>query len=287
MEILETITQARKFTAHARAKRGEHPVALVPTMGALHAGHLSLVELARETVGKEGAVVVSIFVNPLQFGPKEDFSKYPRPLEVDLALCRSAGVNAVFHPHAEEMYPLDRSTYVEETLLSMGMCGGSRPGHFRGVCTVVLKLFNIVTPDLAVFGRKDYQQLAVIRRMVRDLNVPVRILAGETVREPDGLALSSRNQYLSAEERREALALNRALRRGSKAVLVASGTPDRHDVLALMRRELETSPLARLDYLEIVDAETLQPAENPKRGDVLLGAAYFGQTRLIDNITVG
>jgi pantoate--beta-alanine ligase len=288
MDILETTPRTREFVAAARANGRK--IAFVPTMGALHAGHLSLVAQARELVGKGGKVIVSIFVNPLQFGPKEDFGRYPRPLEDDLEQCRKAGVDAVFHPSVEEMYALDRSTFVEETLLSLGMCGGSRPGHFRGVTTVVLKLFNIVQADLAVFGRKDYQQLAVIRRMVRDLSVPIRIVAGETVREPDGLALSSRNRYLNAEERAQALALSRALRTGADLVARAAreGQPvTREQVERAMREELATAPLARLDYLEVADADTLQPVERPVPGNVVLGAAFFGQTRLIDNLTIG
>ena len=292
MHKLETTQQTRDFVGKARRRKGSAgaaPIAFVPTMGALHAGHLSLVDLARELVGPKGKVIVSIFVNPLQFGPKEDFGKYPRPLAADLKLCREAGVDAVFHPPVEEMYALDRSTYVEETLLSLGMCGGSRPGHFRGVTTVVLKLFNIVAPDIAVFGRKDYQQLAVIRRMVRDLSVPIDIVAGETVREPDGLALSSRNRYLNEEERAQALALSRALRLGSDMVVLAEREKKpitRAEVETAMRSELATSPIARLDYLEVADAETLQAVEQPRMGNVVLGAAFFGQTRLIDNLTI-
>lgn len=293
MKTLETTQQTRDFVTQARQRKkpaGAAPVAFVPTMGALHAGHLSLVELARQLVGRQGKVIVSIFVNPLQFGPKEDFGKYPRPLQDDLALCREAGVDAVFHPQVEEMYALDRSTYVEETLLSLGMCGGSRPGHFRGVTTVVLKLFNIVGADIAVFGRKDYQQLAVIRRMVRDLSVPIEIVAGDTVREADGLALSSRNRYLNAEERQQALYLNRALRLGSDMVVLAAREGKqvtRAEVERAMRSELARAELARLDYLEVADAETLQPVEHPVPGNVVLGAAFFGQTRLIDNLTIG
>lgn len=284
MELIETTEAMRAFTAGVRARNTGH-LAFVPTMGALHRGHLSLVAKARDLVGPGGAVVVSIFVNPLQFGPKEDFGKYPRPLAADLAQCREAGVDAVFHPSVESMYLPDRSTFVEETLLSLGFCGGSRPGHFRGVTTVVLKLFNLVQADVAVFGRKDYQQLAVIRRMVRDLSVPIEIVAGETVREPDGLALSSRNQYLNTEERAQALSLSRALRAGAE--LVRSGkTLTREQVERVMREELAKSPIARLDYLQIADADTLQASDVPRVGNVVLGAAFFGQTRLIDNLTV-
>ena len=183
------------------------PVAFVPTMGALHEGHLALVDRARAAVGPRGIVVVSIFVNPTQFGPKEDFSLYPRPLRQDLAACRRRGVDVVFSPGAADMYAPDASVAVDEAALSGGLCGGSRPGHFRGVCTVVAMLFNLVRPTFAVFGRKDYQQLAVIRRMVRDLHFPVRIIGLDTVREADGLAMSSRNVHLKAEERAQAPAL--------------------------------------------------------------------------------
>lgn len=287
---MQVISQPAELRDQLRPHRAaDCRIALVPTMGALHEGHLSLVQQARRAVGPEGQVVVSIFVNPLQFGPKEDFGKYPRPLERDLALCAEAGVDYVFAPSPEQMYSRDRSTYVDETILSQGMCGGSRPGHFRGVCTVVLKLFNIVQPEIAVFGRKDYQQLAIIRRMVRDLDVPVDIVAGETVREADGLALSSRNRYLEGGLRQEALSLSRALEAGIEAVL--DGTthgepPSRHEVQRLMQEELAQSPEARLDYLEIVDAETLHPVEVPVIGNVILGAAFYGSTRLIDNKTI-
>src|SRR5882757_9656790 len=193
-------------------------VAFVPTMGALHAGHLSLIKLARRTVGPRGLVVVSIFVNPLQFGPKEDLSRYPRPLAQDLRLCREIGVDVVFHPSVASMYPEPPTTYVDETTLSQGLCGAARPGHFRGVCTVVAKLFQLVRPDFAVFGQKDYQQLTVIRRMVRDLNFPIEIVRAPTYRERDGLALSSRNAYLTAEQRSQAPASRQAILTGARAL---------------------------------------------------------------------
>ncbi len=260
----------------------DRPVALVPTMGALHAGHLSLITRARQAVGPTGLIVVSIFVNPLQFGPKEDLAKYPRPLRKDLALCREQGVDLVFHPDAAEMYVPDQSVSVNETLLSGGLCGRSRPGHFSGVCTVVAKLFNLVRPNLAVFGRKDYQQMAIIQRMVRDLNFPIKIVPVETVREPDGLALSSRNAYLQAEERAQAPVLRRALLRAAQAV--KAGEQDARRVQAILEKELTTAPLARIDYAEVTDAETLQPISRIAKPAVLAVAVFFGRTRLIDNI---
>ena len=267
------------------AAKWDEPVVLVPTMGALHAGHLALVDHARQVAGPRGAVVVSIFVNPLQFGPAEDLSKYPRPLEHDLARCEEHGVDFVFHPDAAEMYPGGQTVTVNETLLSSGLCGCSRPGHFSGVCTVVAKLFNLVRPNAAVFGRKDYQQLAVIRRMVRDLNFPVEIVPSETVREPDGLALSSRNVYLSAQERSQAPVLRRALLLAAETVKTAAG--DVAQVRAVLASELARAPLALVDYAEIVDAETLQPVERIERPALLALAVFFGQTRLIDNLIVG
>ena len=253
-------------------------------MGALHDGHLSLIEHGRRAVMDAGVVVVSIFVNPLQFGPAEDLSKYPRPLERDLSLCEERGVDYVFHPDEAEMYGEGRSITVHETLLAGGLCGRSRPGHFDGVCTVVAKLFNLVRPGVAVFGTKDYQQLAVIRRMVRDLNFPVRILPVETVREPDGLALSSRNVYLSAEERAQAVALRRALLRAAAAA--RAGEADADTLRAIVTNELAGAPLARVDYAEIVDADTLQPVTRIEKPTLLALAVFFGRTRLIDNLVI-
>ena len=275
----------RSAKAMARLAAGwTQPVALVPTMGALHAGHLALVAQARRAVGHAGLVVVSIFVNPLQFGPKEDLSRYPRPLRRDLSLCRGAGVDLVFQPNPAEMYAPGHSITVNETLLSGGLCGGSRPGHFSGVCTVVAKLFNLVRPDVALFGQKDYQQLAIIRRMVRDLDFPVKIVPVETVREPDGLALSSRNIYLTAEERAQAPALRRALMLAAAAV--KNGERSVVRVRAILTKELARAPLARIDYVEIVDAENLQPVTRIEKPTVLALAVFFGRTRLIDNIVV-
>ncbi len=275
----------RSAEAMARLAAGwTRPVALVPTMGALHAGHVALIAQARRVVGPEGLVVVSIFVNPLQFGPAEDLSRYPRPLRRDLASCREHGVDLVFHPGAAEMYAPGQSIAVSETLLSTGLCGGSRPGHFSGVCTVVAKLFNLVRPAVAVFGRKDYQQLAVIRRMVRDLNFPVRIVPAETVREPDGLALSSRNMYLQPEERAQAPVLRRALLLAAEKV--KAGERDAGPLRAAVTREIAGASLARVDYAEIVDEETLQPVRRIDKPALIALAVFFGRTRLIDNLVV-
>lgn len=275
------------------------PVALVPTMGALHAGHLALIAAARRHAGAAGSVVVSLFVNPTQFGPGEDLSRYPRPFDADRQACRDAGVDLLFAPPADQVYPPDHSTSVRETALSQGLCGARRPGHFDGVCTIVLKLFNLVQPDLAVFGRKDFQQLAVVRRMVRDLDVPVTIVGVDTVREPDGLALSSRNAYLSPGQRRQATALRQALLAARQHFLDHPGhaTDDDGDdhsdrsgpaadgllqaATAVLRRQ---APDAGIDYLELVDRDTLQPRARANRRSVLLGAIRLGSTRLIDNL---
>lgn len=267
------------------AARWPAPVALVPTMGALHAGHLALVDRARRAVGPRGIVAVSIFVNPTQFGPKEDLSRYPRPLRRDLALCRECGVNVVFNPVAADMYAADASVTVDETALSGGLCGRSRPGHFRGVCTVVAKLFNLVRPTVAVFGRKDYQQLAVIARLVRDLNLPVRIVGLDTVREPDGLAMSSRNVHLSAQERAQAPALRRVLRAAQAEAKVGQRAAAIR--AKAVRRLGEEAPLGRVDYVELRDAENLEPIEAlGTREAVLALAVFFGRTRLIDNCVI-
>ncbi len=248
-------------------------------MGALHQGHVSLMRKARKLAGRKGNVVVSIFVNPAQFGPGEDFSRYPRTFARDCRLCSEAGVDAVFHPEADEMYPEGFSTYVDEERISLGLCGKSRPGHFRGVCTVVLKLFNMIGPDAAVFGEKDYQQVAVIRRMVRDLNVPVRIVTAPTVREADGLALSSRNAYLSPEERARAPVIRRALLLARDAHSTRPG-----DLGRLVRREIAKAPLAKIDYVEVLDARTLEKPGPATRELVIACAVWFGKTRLIDNV---
>lgn len=257
---------------------------LVPTMGALHRGHTSLLDQARGEAGKDGDVIATIFVNPVQFGPSEDFDAYPRPLEADLEKCADHGADAVFAPEVSEVYATDRSITVGENRLSTTLCGASRPGHFDGVCTVVAKLFNLTRPDAAIFGEKDFQQLAVIRRLVRDLDFPVRIVAGPTVREDDGLALSSRNLYLSTEQRAEAPTLARSLREVAAAIASGEiGTPSEARQEFLDR--FAAASLARLDYFEIVDSTTLAPLESFAGHDPrLITAAYFGKTRLIDNV---
>ncbi len=254
-------------------------VGLVPTMGALHAGHLSLVELAR---AETDFVVVSIFVNPTQFGPAEDFSRYPRPLQDDLRKCRRAGVDLVFHPEPAEMYPPGSCTHVEVSRLQEGLCGASRPGHFRGVATVVLKLFNIVEPDFAYFGQKDAQQVRVIQQLVADLNMPTIIRVGPTVRESDGLALSSRNQYLDPSQRENASVLYRALTEAAHRL--RQGERDAGSLRRLLVQRIGATPGAVLDYAAVVAADTLQPLTQVQGPTLLALAVRFGNTRLIDNV---
>jgi pantoate--beta-alanine ligase len=255
---------------------------LVPTMGALHRGHGELIRIARDAAGENGEVAVSVFVNPLQFAPGGDYEKYPRPETADDEFCRNAEVDILFRPPVEEMYPPDFSISVEENSLANTLCGRSRPGHFRGVCTVVTKLFHLLSPDAAVFGEKDFQQLAIIRRMVRDLNFPVEIIAAPTVREADGLAISSRNEYLNAEERVQAPVLQRALQEARR--VFGAGERSAERILAAARNIIATATLARIDYLELVNADTLQPVAEAERDSLLAVAAFFGQTRLIDNV---
>jgi pantoate--beta-alanine ligase len=257
---------------------------LVPTMGALHDGHLALVRRAREAAGPDGTVAVSIFVNPIQFDRPGDLAAYPKPLADDLAKCEAAGVDLVFAPEAGAMYFPDRSITVTESLLSTHLCGATRPGHFDGVCTVVLKLFNLFQADAAVFGEKDVQQLAILRRMVRDLDVPVEIIGHPTVREPDGLAMSSRNVRLTPEHRADAPRIRRALE-GARSLL-PFGERAAAPFLAAARKHLEDSPFLRIDYLELVDAETLQPVGHIKRPAVLATALFYGGVRLIDHVTL-
>ena len=274
-----TIAEVR--AAVAAARRAGRTIGLVPTMGALHAGHLRLIEEARAA---SGFVVASIFVNPTQFGPSEDLSRYPRTLDADLALCARGGADLALVPEVAEIYPRGPiSTYVEVPGLSDRLEGGSRPGHFRGVATVVLKLFGIVGPDLAFFGAKDYQQQLVIRRMVADLDVPVEVRTVATVREADGLAMSSRNRYLDPDQRRAAGVLSAALR--AAAAAVEAGERDAHSVRQILRRAIESEPLASLDYAEVADAATLEPAlaVGPGREVIALLAARVGPARLIDN----
>jgi pantoate--beta-alanine ligase len=255
---------------------------LVPTMGAQHRGHGELIRIARDAAGGDGEVAVSIFVNPLQFAPDGDYEKYPRPEQVDDEFCRNAGVDILFRPFIEEMYPADFSVSIEENSLADTLEGKSRPGHFRGVCTVVAKLFHILAPDVAIFGEKDFQQLAIIRRMVRDLNFAVTIIGAPTVREADGLACSSRNQYLSAVEREQAPVLQRALQAARQ--LVADGEPSPETIVAVAREVIATASLARIDYLEIVNAATLQSVKEADPNSLIVVAAFFGKTRLIDNL---
>jgi len=261
-------------------------VGFVPTMGYLHAGHMSLVREARRRVGVDGKVVVSIYVNPTQFSPAEDLSRYPRDLKRDRRLCAAAGVDLLFTPTDAQMYPRTGetaySTYVVEESLSRGMEGAARPTHFRGVTTIVAKLFNLVLPDVAVFGAKDFQQAAVITRMARDLNFPTRIVVAPTAREPDGLAMSSRNVYLSPAERAQAVVLWRVIRLAQSAARSGSGVTSARLKPRLIR-ELEALPDARLDYLEFFDPETLLPVENVIPGVRMALAVLIGKTRLIDN----
>jgi len=260
-------------------------VGLVPTMGYLHAGHLSLVKLARQAVGPKGMVVASIYVNPTQFGPKEDLAKYPRDLVRDTRLCRAAGVDVLFTPDDAEIYPGkatgNYSTYVVEENLVKTMEGAARPTHFRGVTTVVAKLFNLVLPEVAVFGQKDFQQSAVLQRMTADLNFPIQLIIAPTLREPDGLALSSRNQYLNAEERAQATILFHALEASKLAVKRQPVSAAR--LKSDLRAFLTVAPLARLDYIEFFDPVTLQPVAKVKSGIHMALAVFFGKTRLIDN----
>ncbi len=259
-------------------KRRGRRIGFVPTMGCLHEGHLSLVKLARE---KSDLVVLSIFVNPIQFLPGEDFARYPRPVERDEALCREAGVDVIFYPEPSSFYAPDHSVYVEETLLSIVLCGASRPGHFRGVTTVVAKLFNITLPDVAVFGQKDAQQSRIIQRMVRDLNIPVEIILGPIRREVDGLALSSRNQYLSTTERQDALCLYRALQAAEQLTVAGERSVER--IRSTLIEAISSVPSAQIDYVQIVDNETLQPLVRIDGPALLALAVRIGVTRLIDN----
>ena len=276
MKILRTIGSV-PYRPQTEGKR-----VLVATMGALHRGHGELIRVAREHAGKKGEVDVSIFVNPLQFEPGSDFEKYPRPEKADEDFCRDAGVDILFRPAPSEMYAKDRSVDIEEASLSKTLCGRSRPGHFRGVCTVVAKLFNVLLPDAAVFGEKDFQQLAIIRRMVRDLNFKIEIIGVPTVREEDGLAYSSRNQYLSAEERKQAAVLRRALLAGADRI--KAGEKSAKMIVNLVRGAIEQAPLARIDYADLVDAETLEARDTIELNSLLALAVFFGKTRLIDNI---
>ena len=280
MNIINNIRQLRSWTSINRGTR----CVFVPTMGALHEGHAALIRAARELAGQSGNVIVSIFVNPTQFGPGEDFSKYPRTLIEDLGLCRDNGADAIFAPKAEDLYLADRSIQLFETSLSKTLCGASRPGHFDGVCTIVAKLFNLVQCDDAVFGKKDYQQLAIIRRLVRDLDFNVVIHGIDTVREVDGLAMSSRNRYLTEEEREQAPVLRAALLKAREAY-VKGGERDGKALQRLVVDQIAAgAPAGRVDYVEVVDAGTLQTPTETTELVLIAVAVFFGSARLIDNI---
>jgi pantoate--beta-alanine ligase len=276
MLIIKTIPEMREYVSGIRATGGE--IGFVPTMGYLHKGHLDLMRKAKEYTPH---VVVSIFVNPTQFGPNEDLDKYPRDFEGDEKLCREVGVECIFYPEPKEIYPDGYATYITVEGLSEGLCGVSRPIHFRGVATVVAKLFNIVEPDFAVFGNKDYQQLAVIKRMVTDLNMKVNVIGYPTVREDDGLAMSSRNAYLSPEERKIALVLNRALKHALS--LFKGGVTDSNTVRKEVVSMIEAAPGCIIDYVEFIDGESLVPVDVMIPGTVMALAVKLGKTRLIDN----
>ena len=277
MKIIESASEMQQAALALRAQGRR--IGFVPTMGNLHDGHLSLVRIAKQHAD---VVVVSIFVNPTQFGPNEDFAAYPRTFAADRALCEAEGVDLVFYPSVPDMYPAGASVSVTENALSRTLCGAARPGHFDGVCTVVAKLFNIVLPHVAVFGEKDGQQLRVIRRMVRDLRFPVEIVSGPTAREPDGLARSSRNQYLTPEQRPQAVCLRRALDEAER--LFAAGERDPRKLVAAMRAVVARATAAKIDYVEIVDDETLQPLAGPIARPALAAlAVWVGTPRLIDN----
>ena len=275
MKIVSTIEEVRAQVKEW--KKEGLSIGFVPTMGYLHEGHMSLIDAA----GENDRVVVSIFVNPMQFGPTEDLESYPRDLEHDAKLCEEHGVDLIFHPTPEEMYGDQFYSYVDMDVLTKELCGLSRPVHFRGVCTVVTKLFNIVTPDRAYFGQKDAQQLAVIKRMVKDLNMPLTITGCPIIREEDGLAKSSRNTYLSPEERKAALVLSRSIFLGKE--MVEKGERNCKKILAAMTEEIEKEPLAKIDYVKIVDLDTMQQVEKIDRGILAAIAVYIGKTRLIDN----
>lgn len=279
MKICHTIDEMR--AARRAARQDQRQLGFVPTMGALHAGHISLVRAARQQCD---AVAVSIFVNPTQFGPKEDFSKYPRTLERDRELLQAEGVDIVFAPSDQEMYPSGATTFVTVEGLSEKLCGRSRPGHFRGVATVVAKLFNIVEPNFAFFGQKDAAQAVIIRRMVRDLAFDIEIVVCPIVREPDGLALSSRNAYLDPQQRKQATVLYRSLMRVQ--FLADHGESDSVRLIAAALEEIKQESEVRLDYFEIVDRETLDPIASTSHGALVAVAAFVGNTRLIDNIVL-
>ena len=277
MKVVGTIKEVRELVKEWK-KNGE-TVGFVPTMGYLHEGHGSLITKARENNDK---VVVSIFVNPMQFGPTEDLDSYPRDLEKDSKFCESLGADLIFHPEPEEMYHKDFSSYVDMSVLTEELCGLSRPVHFRGVCTVVTKLFNIVQPDNAYFGQKDAQQLAIIKHMVQDLNMDINVVGCPIVREEDGLAKSSRNTYLSPEERKAALILSKTVKLAKE--LIDAGEKDADVVVAKMKENIETEPMAKIDYVKAVNGLTMQQQKEIKAPMLIAMAVYIGKTRLIDNM---
>jgi pantoate--beta-alanine ligase len=276
MKILRTLRELREWRASVQAGQ---TVGFIPTMGALHAGHMKLIETGRSECD---VTVVSIFVNPLQFGPGEDFARYPRPFERDSKLCEQAGVDAIFTPEAGEFYAKDHATYCQVEGFDRTLCGASRPGHFRGVCTVVLKLFNLVQPQRAYFGKKDIQQALILCKMVADLSLNLEMVLVDTVREPSGLALSSRNAYLSQDEKERAAALYRAL--SLARALYQAGERDAEKLKAILRREIEASAPTRIDYVDIVSQDHLEPVSRLDGPAVMALAVFYGKTRLIDNL---
>lgn len=280
MRLIRSPQQIQKICLRTKAQ--DKTIAVVPTMGYLHEGHLTLLRKARK---KADLLILTLFVNPTQFGPKEDLKRYPRDLLGDLAKAKACGVDLVFAPNPNTMYPKGYQTYVEVTGLSQTLCGKSRPDHFRGVATIVCKLFQLTCPDHAFFGLKDFQQFAVIKSMVKDLNIPVKLIGVPTVREQDGLAMSSRNVYLSANERRAALSLSIGLKEIQKQI--QNRKRDLKTLLGFLRKKILSTRLARIDYVECVDADTLQPLQKYKRNKTLFVlAVFFGKTRLIDNMVV-
>jgi pantoate--beta-alanine ligase len=277
MKVAKTVESVRRLVKAARS--AGRTIGFVPTMGALHIGHVSLIEAAKK---KCDFVVVSIFVNPMQFGPKEDFKKYPRPLKADLNICRKAGVNLVFVPTPKTMYPGENLSWVDVEKLSEPLCGKFRPGHFRGVATICAKLFNIVAPDFAFFGQKDAQQAIVIKKMVADLNMPLKIVVCPTVREENGLAMSSRNQYLTAQQKKDAAFIYKSLQKCRQ--MIKQGGRDTKKIIAEMRKILKQIPSVEIQYISIVDAETLQNIDRVAGKILAAIAVKIGHTRLIDNI---
>ena len=280
MNVVKTIDEVRKIVKEWKSQG--LTVGLVPTMGYLHEGHASLIDTSVKNCDK---TVVSVFVNPIQFAPNEDLATYPRDIVHDCALCEEHGADLVFNPEPSEMYDENFCTYVDMDVLTKELCGLSRPTHFRGVCTVVSKLFNIVKPDVACFGEKDAQQLAIIKRMVCDLNMDIKIIGCPIIREPDGLAKSSRNTYLSPDERKAALILSKTINLGKD--LAQNGEKNASVILEAMIKNIQTEPLARIDYVKIVDSMTMQPVDTLDKPILCAMAVYIGKTRLIDNFSFG